>query len=180
MNAAVDIVRTNETETVQRARAGCRESFARLVQTYQRKVYGLAWSVLRNEAEAEDAAQDAFLRAYRSIGTLRAGCQFGPWISRIAVNVAINAVKGRSRRLKLARSAGRPALQARDGFSEGLENALRELEPRERLALELFYRDSATYVEIAELLETNIGQVKNFMHRGRRKLRKILGNYFGS
>jgi len=180
MYGTVKLPETDELETVRRARNGSTEAFARLVRTYEQRVFELAWSVLRNTADAEDAAQEAFLRAFNGIRDFRADARFKPWISRIAVNVALNLAKAKQRRLKLVRAAPRRERPRRDAFSEELEAALGKLKARERLALELFHRDRATYDEIAHVLDTNVTQVKNFLHRGRKKLKKILGESLGS
>jgi len=175
MTGNVSLQRQDEVSVVERARAGSREAFASLVRAYQARVYSTAWSVLRNSADAEDAAQEAFLRAYRAMGSLRS--PFGPWLLRIAVNVALNAAKSRSRRqgrLRLVRPERAGGKD--DALSEEIDRAMERLRPRQRLALELFHRDGLSFDQIAEVMGTSVAQVKNFTHRGRKELKKILGD----
>ena len=180
MHGTLKLPETDELEMVRRARQGSTEAFAWLVRSCEQRVFEVAWSVLRNEADAEDAAQEAFLRAFKAIGDFRDDAPFRPWISRIALNVALNTAKAKRRRLKLIRAAPEPTHTGQNAFSEELDAALAKLKPRERLSLELFHRDRVTYAEIAEVLDANVAQVKNFLHRGREKLKSILRKSLGS
>ena len=172
----------DEKALVERARSGSAAAFGELVRAHQNRVFGLAWSVLRNTADAEDAAQEAFLRAFRNLDKLNEDLPFGPWIGRIAVNLALNAAKSRCRREVrlgiLARLTAKS--QASDPETPDFESAIKRLKPRQRLALEFFHRDGLAYDEIAKLMGTSIMQVKNHVHRGRKKLRKLLEREIGS
>ena len=166
----------DEKALIGRARSGSAEAFGELVRAHQDRVFGLAWSVLRNGADTEDAAQEAFLRAFRNLDKLREGAPFGPWIGRIAVNLALNAAKSRRRRqirLSLLESL-MPSRTPVDPETPDFDAAMSALKPRQRLALELFHRDGLAYEEIAQLMETSVMQVKNHVHRGRKRLKKLL------
>ena len=77
-----------------------------LVSKYMRRVVSIAWSIIRNAADAEDLAQEAFVKAYESIGRFRAGQSFGPWIYRIATNLALNSVRdNRYQRMEISLDA---------------------------------------------------------------------------
>ena len=170
---------SGEATLVERARQGSVEAFGDLVHAYQHRVYALAWSVLRNDADAEDAAQEAFVRAFQSMHALRPEIPWGPWMCRIAINVAINNAKARGRRharLQHLRLVAPPRHEPPNpAFTEAeMERALLALSPRQRLAVELFHRDQCTYQEIAELMGASMAHVKNHIHRGRKKLRKLL------
>jgi RNA polymerase sigma-70 factor, ECF subfamily len=78
-----------EQELLRRVQSGQKEYFYELIKPYQRRVYTAAFSVLRNEAEAEDAAQEAFLKALTHIGQFRAEARFSTWLLQIAVNEAL-------------------------------------------------------------------------------------------
>jgi RNA polymerase sigma-70 factor, ECF subfamily len=77
-----------ETDLIERVKAGESELFYSLIEPYQRAVYAAAFSVLGNEADAEDAAQEAFLKAYAKLDQFRAECKFSTWLIQIAVNEA--------------------------------------------------------------------------------------------
>src|SRR5438270_4206539 len=77
-----------EQELIQHVKAGDSEFFFRLIEPYQRSVYGAAYSVLANQADAEDVAQEAFLKAYANIDQFRGECKFSTWLIQIAINEA--------------------------------------------------------------------------------------------
>ena len=80
--------RFSEEALIQRVRAGEHELFYELIQPYERRVYAAAWSILRNEADAEDAAQEAMLKAFKHIRQFRAESRFSTWLIQITVNEA--------------------------------------------------------------------------------------------
>ena len=80
---------TREQELIRRVQAGEKERFYELIKPYERRVYSAAYSVLRNEAEAEDAAQEALLKALSHIGQFRAEARFSTWLIQITVNEAL-------------------------------------------------------------------------------------------
>ena len=79
---------THELELIRRIQNGEREVFYELVQPYQRRVYAAAFAVLRNPADAEDAAQEAILKAFAHIGQFRSESRFSTWLIQIAINEA--------------------------------------------------------------------------------------------
>jgi RNA polymerase sigma-70 factor, ECF subfamily len=80
---------SREQELIRRVQAGEKERFYELIKPYERRVYSAAFSVLRNEAEAEDAAQEALLKALTHIGQFRAEARFSTWLIQITVNEAL-------------------------------------------------------------------------------------------
>jgi len=91
-------VEQTDLELVRRAQRGERGAFDLLVLRYQHKVVKLVARLLRDPAEAEDVAQEAFVKAYRALGTFRGDSQFYTWLYRIAVNTARNSIASRQRR----------------------------------------------------------------------------------
>jgi RNA polymerase sigma-70 factor, ECF subfamily len=83
---------------VERARAGDRAAFREIVETHKERLYAVALGMMRDHHDAEDAVQECFLRAYRSLATFQAGAQVGSWLYRIAVNVCLDASRRRRRR----------------------------------------------------------------------------------
>src|SRR6187549_2754734 len=82
-----------------RARHGDEEAFAALVQQHSRRVFQLAFRMMRNEQDAEDVVQESFLRAYRQMGGFQARADFGTWLYRIAVNCAVDMMRTRQHRM---------------------------------------------------------------------------------
>lgn len=166
-------------------------AFEALVVRYQDRLFGCALHLLGDAGGAEEAAQDAFVRAYRALARyaperVRA-LALRPWLYRILLNVVRNRVRGR--RLiftPLVRTDGTP-LELADRPSErpeeiveradaahSLAAAIAALPDRLRTPLTLRHIDGLRYAEIAEILQQPVGTVKVYVHRGVGKLREML------
>jgi RNA polymerase sigma-70 factor (ECF subfamily) len=142
--------------------------------------------IVRRQDVAEDIAQEAFLRAYRSLDRFETGRPFGPWISRIAANLAINerrSPRAREEELDEAHSEA-PAAQAgplqgvlEREASEVLERALDQLPREQRAVFVLRVFEELSYQEIADALEISAGTVMSRLSRAREKLRSLVGPY---
>jgi len=88
MEALTPSLKTRESELVEQARAGCKEAFYRLVQPCERALFVAAMGILNNEADAEEAAQEAVLKAFTNISRFRGECKFSTWIIQICINEA--------------------------------------------------------------------------------------------
>src|SRR5437879_7396131 len=91
-----------ESSLVQAAQAGDEAAFAEIVRRYQRAVYRVAYGLTRNASDADDLAQETFVRAYQAIGRFRAGEPLYPWLSRIAINQVYSLFRRRRRRPEAA------------------------------------------------------------------------------
>jgi len=171
----------SEAEWVARARAGDGEAFARLVETFQVPVYNLCSRMLGDAGEAEDAAQETFLRAFRNLKRYDPQRPFPTWLLSIASHYCIDMI--RRRRFLPAPGEDVPREQEPADSGTGPEEALairersdriskltRGLGPQERAAITLHYWYDLSYEEIAEVLSTSVGAVKSRMHRARRTL----------
>lgn len=175
-----------ETDLVAKAQAGNLFAYEELVRRYQRRVYAVACRIVRRHDIAEDVAQDTFIRAYHALGRFEAGRPFGPWVVRIAVNLAIN-----QRRSPRAREDGLPEghreTPARDGgplahllekeAGSVLDRALAELPQEQRAVFVLRVSENLSYQEIAETLGLATGTVMSRLSRAREKLRVALQPY---
>ncbi len=172
----------DERDLVWRSRAGDLEAFDALVRAYQDRVYSLAYRITGNHEDAGDAAQEAFLRAYRALPTFRSEAAFGTWLYRIAANAALDLVRRRPPGAATALPAGPPA----DGDPEA-EAHRREVSRRVHLALGqlpaeyrvvVVLRDlhGLAYEEIASVLELPVGTVRSRLSRGREALRRLLAD----
>ncbi|CAN5799585.1 sigma-70 family RNA polymerase sigma factor [soil metagenome] len=158
-------------------------AFLELVAQHQDLVYGVALRLLREPADAEDAAQETFVRAYRALSRYPADriCELRlrPWLARIALNQARNSLRGRRAQAELgeapepaARSAAEPLVLAERREERRFWLAMLEgLPSRYRLAVALRHVEGLSYPELAATLERPLGSVKSDVHRGVRLLR---------
>ncbi len=170
----------DETALVERAQRGDAAAYEELVRRYENAAFRTAYLVLRDGDDAADAAQEAFVRAYRGIGGFNTGRMFRPWLLRIVVNQALNMQKAKGRRrAAAARLAGaQPPSQPRIDESiiereraQALWSALESLGKRERTVLYLRYFLEMPERELAEYLGCPPGTVKSRIHRALGKLR---------
>ena len=175
---------------IARAQAGDLDAFDALVDRHQTSVFNLCLWILGDRDEAADAAQDAFIRAYRHLKKFRGECAFGSWVSRIAINVARDALKKKRARPRdfsslewndgpafdppdAARTA--PEEAARRERQIAVRRALAKVPDNYRTALVLFDLQGRSYEECAAILEVPIGTVKSRLSRARAALRDALG-----
>lgn len=176
-----------EDDRPRRARDGDLPAFNELVVDYQSLVYNLCYRMLGQAQAAEDAAQEAFVSAWRNIGSLR-GEAFRPWLLRIAANLCRDELRRRVRRpsssLDTALEAGVPEPQDADPSPEdaalsaelraGLEAALAQLPEEQRIAIVLCDVQGLDYAEIAGVMQTSLGTVKSRIARGRLRMREAM------
>jgi RNA polymerase sigma-70 factor (ECF subfamily) len=172
--------------------AGDAQLFHELIRPYERRVYAMALSFLRNEADAEDAAQETFLKAFRNLSTFRGDAKFGTWLVSIALNEARSRIRHRDV-LKMQsldapeedQGQALPALLRdwKEIPSEALERKeVRALLQKAVTALPLIYRevfqlrdiDQLSVQEAAEALGITVSSVKVRLHRARIMLQKAL------
>jgi RNA polymerase sigma-70 factor (ECF subfamily) len=174
-----------EGELVERARGGDVAAYEELVRRYQRVAVRTAHVITGGSADAQDAAQEAFVKAYSSLGRFRQGASFRPWLLRIVANEAINRRRSATRRANLAlRVAGaRPsedaapspesAALAHEARSEVVE-ALNRLRPEDRLVIAYRYFFDLSEGEMAEALGCARGTVKSRLSRAMDRLRRAM------
>jgi len=180
----------SDDELVARSIAGDDEAYRILVERYSDFVYTIALRVVRSEEEAEDVAQEAFVRAHRALPRFRGDSKFSSWLYRIAVNRALTHLKRRRSRpstvemssspgveaeIAAHRSGGSPADELlKDEFRARVRAAVAKLPPRYRAAVTLFYLEERSYKEVAEALGVPMGTLKTHLHRARAILRDEL------
>jgi RNA polymerase sigma-70 factor, ECF subfamily len=156
--------------------------FEGLVREHAPRVRALCASVLKDGAEAEDAAQEAFLKAWRRIGDFDGRSSFGTWVHRIAVNACLDRLRaGARRRADSLEALGERDAAALSGLAEpsasgALEDRdladrlLARLNPEQRLAFTLCEREGLSYAEIAETMSCSVDSVKARIKRARQEL----------
>jgi RNA polymerase sigma-70 factor (ECF subfamily) len=184
---------TKEAELIRRIVAGEKELFHELIRPYERMVYLTVFSIVKNEAEAEDGAQEAVIGAYRHLGSFRAEAKFSTWLTTIAIN------EGR-KRLRKAKSAAESSIDEeaeekegdytpapltdwreiplealeRKELREALRKAVAELPAIYRQVFALRDLEELSIEETAQALGVNPGIVKVRLHRARIMLQKKL------
>jgi len=179
----------DESFLIARARRGDPSAFEEIVRLYQRRVYGVALRIVRAHDVADDVTQEAFLRAWRSLDRFDLERPFGPWVCRIAANLAVNHVRS-----PRAREEGLPEGHAETRSSgpgplgalldaEGarvLEAAMGQLPQEQRAVLVLRVVEDLSYAEIAETLGISPGTVMSRLFRARERLAQSLSPYLGA
>jgi RNA polymerase sigma factor (sigma-70 family) len=167
--------------TVVRVQAGEVESYAHIVEAYQKPIYRYCCRLLGSQTEAEDAVQDILVKAYQHIGTYRPIVSFSSWLYKIAYHHCLSLIRKRQRHLKIMAlfQPDPPAespeqLMDRYIFNEHLTFALLKLKMDERNLLVLRIFEEQSFPEIAEILDKNTDAVKKKYRRTITKLGKIM------
>lgn len=170
----------DEPALVRRVKEGDSGAFDVLVERYMDPAYAVALSILRDEHDAEDAVQAAFIRSLERIDQLREGSPFGPWFYRVLRSTSLNL-----RRRERLRDHGEIPFDAsgdrdperemeRRGARERVLSALEELPERQRMAVLLYDLEGYDHSEIAEILGIAVGTSRANLHHGRKALRRVL------
>lgn len=180
---------TDERELIRRAKKGDSDAFHLLVEEYQTAVYRLALRMC-GESGAEDAAQEAFVAAWRGLPRFRGECKFSTWLYRLTTNAAIDYLRREQKQrtegglddLLLADDSPSPQEQAeRSETQQRVRKALAALSDEHRQILLLRYMQELDYGEIAHALHISEGTVKSRINRAKTRLRELLaqeGNLF--
>jgi RNA polymerase sigma-70 factor (ECF subfamily) len=175
------VARAEEREVVRACQRGDREAFDRLVERYQRNVYRLCYRYVGHHEDANDLAQEVFLRAWRSMGRFRGDSAFSTWLYRIAVNACLNH-----------RAVRRPPTQdlpdtlpdpARGALSRAededearrVRGAIAQLPERQRATLILKLYHDLSHEEVAQALGSSVGTVKSNLFHALGNMRRLLG-----
>lgn len=167
-----------------RARQGDANAFGTLVQRYQTAVFSVCWRLLGERTAAEDAAQEAFIRAYARLHTFDATRPFGPWLRRVAANLCFNRLQAMSPVLEEWNEETSRALSTdcddplqivlRNERAAQVRAALLALPPHFRIVIELRHFQALNYEEIASELQLPLSSVKTHLFRARRLLADLL------
>lgn len=172
----------DESEWLERARGGDREAFRRIVETYRDHAYGLALRIVGSEADAEEAAQDAFVRVWRALPQFRGESRFSTWLHRVVVRCAYDVTA----RLRVRREREEPLEpepgDIREPSRDPPDPASRERERRvarllehlteiQRAVVTLYYYEDQSVEDVARALDLPEGTVKTHLHRARAALR---------
>ena len=184
-----------EQQWVDAARQGDQSAFEQLVRLYEKRVLALTTRMCKNPADAEEAAQEAFLSAWQGLPFFRGESSFSTWLYRLASNACVDLLRREGRRqsaagpslndeevqLEVPDTAPSPQEQAeRSELRQQIEAGLQALTPDHRQVLLLREMHQLSYDEIAQTLDVDVGTVKSRINRGRKQLRNFLlrsGNF---
>ena len=181
-----ETLNTEEEIWLEKARNGNKEAFGKIIEAYQSPVYNLAYRMLNNSGEAEEAAQEAFIRAYTRLDSYNPDHKFSTWLLSITSNYCIDQIRKR-RALLLSIDeplAPHPALMSdreeapesqlvHSQQEEMVQSLLDGLEPDYREAVILRYWHELSYEEIAEVMDTSVSAIKSRLFRARKQLAEI-------
>jgi len=184
-----------EDVLVHRVRRGDLKSYDELVKRYQERIYATIYHMTSNHEDANDLAQDSFIKAYQALGSFKGGSSFYTWLYRIAVNKTINFLKQRKNRTHMSlndldfNAEHDPDLMAlishktprRDAglseLQEKLNAALLKLSEPHRLVVVLHDVQGQSHEEIAKVMDCNIGTVRSRLFYARQQLQSELVDY---
>ncbi len=180
----------NDDKLISKVKEGDLYSFDLLVKRYQKRVYFLAYRMVKNHDAADDIAQETFINAFKSIKSFKAGYNFYTWLYRICVNLSINYLKREKFVLSESQFAETSSPLERETAGSDPSNhlALKELEnkiekaidslsPKYKAVLVLRIYDDLSYEEIAKSLKVSLGTVMSRLFRAREKMQKMLKEY---
>ena len=178
-----------EQQWVEAARQGDQSAFEQLVKLYEKRVLALTTRMCKNPADAEEAAQEAFLSAWQGLPFFRGDASFSTWLYRLASNACVDLLRreGRHRSaagpsltdeeaaIDAADDAPSPQEQAeRSELREQIEAGLQALTPDHRQVLILREMHQLSYDEISQVLDVDVGTVKSRINRAKGRLRELL------
>lgn len=181
----------DEKEAIRRVLAGDRDAYRVLMERYFAQVHRIAWRITGDEADAEEAAQEAFVRAYNKLPGFRMDAQFSTWVTRIAMNTALNLVERRNREATHAATAidettqiadhgATPERTLLDAETASIRRqAMATLTPMERTAFTMRHMEDLPLSEIATALKIQPNAAKQAIFRAVGKLRRALAPVAG-
>ena len=177
-----------ERRAIAAIREGNHGAYDYLVSKYMKRVVSIAWGIVRNAHDAEDLAQEAFVRAYEHMPRFRTGEPFGPWIYRIVTNLALDVTKHRTRfrheELTMTEAAERrdsADLPARTNeLASRIDAAIESLPQMQRVVARLHLVEQFDHAEIAHMMNLSEGTVRSHLSLARKKLREQLSDLYGA
>jgi len=175
-----------DAQLISRTLNGDMQAFRWLITRHERLVAHIAGRIIQNESELEEVCQDIFMKVYDKLDTFRGDAKFSTWVASIAYRMSLNHVNRtivyksaieKARGLAAESHTGQDELERSDR-SQVLESALQKLPESQRMVITLFHLKEMSYEEVADITTMPVGTVKNYLFRGRKKLKEILETSF--
>jgi RNA polymerase sigma-70 factor (ECF subfamily) len=173
----------HEQELIIEVKRGSHDAFRLLVQRYMKQAYDIAYSILGNHDDADDVAQEAFVKVHRSVATFRGDSEFGTWLFRIVKNCALNRLKQQKRKQRREVDlaiADNEMISVNAGIRKvedtriHIERVLHELPTLQRAVVMLRHMNGLSTRQVSRILSCSEGTVKTHLHRGLKKMRDQL------
>ena len=176
-----------ERQAIADAKSGDAGAYDYLVRKYLKRVLSIAWGIVRNPADAEDLAQEAFLRGFERLDRFREQQPFGPWIYRIVTNLALDALRRRGRIQEAPVPPEQPGLRRDHAdlpsetaqLRERIDQAIELLPDMQRVVARLYLVEEFGHAEIAAMCNLSEGTVRSHLSLARQKLKQQLADLYG-
>ena len=169
----------DDLELVEQTKKGDSEAFSELVRRHQQVTYNLAYRYMRDATQAEDMAQEAFLKAFRLLRGFRGDSSFSTWLYRVTCSVCLTELNRRKRRgevelqpVHYKNAAIQPSYTV--DIPDHIRRCVTKLSDRYAEIVTLYYLKGVSYDEIAETMDIPLGTLKTWMFRARKQLRGIV------
>lgn len=185
----------NESQLISDLLAGNGQAVQLLIDTYKNRVYNTILGMVQNVEDAEELAQDVFIKALQNVEKFKGQSQVGTWLYRIAINASLDHLKKRNRKKRFAflislnsGTEENPAPNPPDFVHPGLQlenkelaqtlfKAIHQLAEKQKTALILTKIEGLSYEQTAQVMETTVASVESLLFRARQNLKKIMGQY---
>lgn len=173
----------DEQQLISQAKGGNSDALRLIVERYMKQAYNIAYSFMKNHDDAEDIAQDALVRAYRSLNSFRGDSEFSTWLYRIILNLSLTRLKQKKTKATCELSQIEPNNNLSDDnpnyfsqidISMHIEKALQQLPTLQRAVVILRHLEGLTTRQVSSILHCSEGTVKTHLFRGLKKLRAML------
>ena len=186
---------TNETDLIEQLKQGDETAFKTIVEQWKDMVYNTILGIVQNETEAEDLAQDVFIKVFEKISTFKGDSKFSTWLYRIATTTALDHLrsKKRKKRFGFLQSLGGTGSEEKEQVPDfnhpgvSLDNkeraavlfkAIDALPENQKSAYTLHKLEGLSYRDVSEVLNTTVSAVESLMSRANQNLRKQLEDYY--
>ena len=185
---------TNETELIEQLKLGDETAFKTIVEQWKDMVYNTILGIVQNETEAEDLAQDVFIKVFEKINTFKGDSKFSTWLYRIATTTALDHLRSKKRKKRFgflqSLGGGNDEKESIPDFNHpgvSLDNkeraavlfkAIESLPENQKTAYTLHKLEGLSYRDVSEVLNTTVSAVESLMSRANQNLRKELEEYY--
>ncbi len=175
----------DERELISKSKQGDRPAFRQLVEKYQDSVINMSYRFLRNKEEAEEAAQEVFLKVYLSRNTYQHQTKFSTWLFKIAVNYCLNKLRDRKKFpfSRLEEDLPAPAefqpdkLLEQENLNRAIRKAIDSLPDQQRTVILLNQFEEFSYQEMARMLDCSLSAIESRLFRAKENLKRILAPF---
>ncbi len=179
----------NERHIINKIICGETSQFSYFVEKYSAQIYSLIMGIVGNHEDAEELAQDTFVKAYSKLSSFKTDSKFSTWLYRIAYNTAISFTRKRTDKALLIdeniftdihdEEVDKVLDDDSDDSIERLYRAIEKLQPDEKSVIQLFYMDEKPLADIAEIMNISESNAKVKLHRTRKKLYLLIKDEYG-